>query len=196
MTDTQTITLDDVSLIVEDGALDGGFYLKAVSFLRDEAFWKNWAIRALLALAVGHILSGIIFFFAFNWNDLSSMAKFAVVGGGIATCLLAWFLTRLDSPAGQAFGIGATVLVGVMFAVLGQVYQTPAMIHTPFVFWAILTLPFALASRNLAHWAVWLVILTVAISQASKRLKTFRNAMTSPFLSYTPVTTEMILKRV
>jgi uncharacterized membrane protein len=132
--------------------------------LPSRAFWKVWAIRALLAIAVGHILSGIIFFFAFNWNDLSGMAKFAVVGGGILACLLAWIIARLDSPAGQAFGIGATVLVGVMFAVLGQVYQTPAMIHTPFVFWAILTLPFALASRNLAHWTVWLVILTVAIT--------------------------------
>ena len=31
-----------------------------------------------------------------------------------------------------------------------------------FCIWAILTLPFALASRNLAHWTVWLVILIVA----------------------------------
>ena len=164
MTDIHTISLDDVPLLIEQGALGESQYLKAAAFLRDNAFWKSWAIRALLALAAGHILSGIIFFFAFNWNDLSGLMKFAVVGGGIAACLLAWLVAKLDSPAGQAFGIGATVLVGVMFAVLGQVYQTPAMIHTPFVFWAILTFPFALASRNLAHWAVWLVILTVAIS--------------------------------
>ena len=158
------MTSEDVPLLIEGGALLPNQYLKALSVLRDGAFWKIWAIRALLAIAVGHILSGIIFFFAFNWNDLSGMAKFGVVGGGILTCLIAWIIVRFDRPAGQAFGIGATVLVGVMFAVLGQVYQTPAMIHTPFVFWAILTLPFALASRNLAHWTVWLVILTVAIT--------------------------------
>ena len=144
MTEPKTIDLDDVPVILEGGALDGSLYLKAVSFLRDESFWKSWAMRALFALAVGHILSGIIFFFAFNWNDMPGMLKFTVVGGGIITCLLAWVVARLDSPAGQAFGIGATVLVGVMFAVLGQVYQTPAMIHTPFVFWALLTLPFCL----------------------------------------------------
>ena len=164
MTDSLTVSLDDVPLIIERGTLSPGQYLKAVSFLRDGEFWTRWAIRALLAIAVGHILSGIIFFFAFNWNDLSGMAKFSIVGGGIAACLTAWVISKLDSPAGQAIGIGATVLVGVMFAVLGQVYQTPAMIHTPFLFWAILTLPFALASRNLAHWAVWLTILTVAIT--------------------------------
>lgn len=164
MTDSLTISLDDVPLIIESGTLPAHHYLKSISFLRDSSFWTRWAIRALLAIAVGHILSGIIFFFAFNWNDLSGMTKFAIVGGGIAACLAAWVISKLDSPAGQAFGIGATVLVGVMFAVLGQVYQTPAMIHTPFLFWAVLTLPFALASRNLAHWAVWLTILTVAIT--------------------------------
>ena len=164
LTDDLTVTLDDLPLLMERGAVPDRYYLKAVSFLRDRDFWIRWAVRALLAVAVGHILSGIIFFFAFNWNDLSGMTKFSIVGGGIFACLVAWTVSKLDSPVGQSFGIGATVLVGVMFAVLGQVYQTPAMIHTPFVFWAVLTLPFALASRNLAHWTVWLVILTVAIS--------------------------------
>ena len=121
--------MDDLPAVIERGAFTEFSYLKAVSFLRDERFWKQWAIRALMALAIGHILSGIIFFFAFNWNAFSGMMKFAVVGGGIAACLFAWILSKLDSPAGQAFGIGATVLVGVMFAVLGQVYQTPAMLH-------------------------------------------------------------------
>ena len=164
MSNSLTVSLDDVPALTEQGVLSSREYMKAVSFLRDGAFWKSWAVRALLAIAAGHLLSGIIFFFAFNWNDLSGMAKFAVVGAGIAASVAGWVITKLDSPLGQAFGISATVLVGVMFAVLGQVYQTPAMIHTPFVFWAALTLPFALASRNLAHWTVWLVIFTVAVS--------------------------------
>ena len=167
MTKVSTVSLNDISLIVEHGSLSSRQYLNAISLLRDGGFWKDWAIRALLAMSVGHILSGIIFFFAFNWSDISEMAKFAVVGGGILACLIAWIMAKLDSPMGKAFSIGATVLVGVMFAVLGQVYQTPAMIHTPFVFWAILTLPFALVSRNLAHWTVWLVILIIAITAYS-----------------------------
>jgi len=164
MTKPLTVSLDDVPPLIESGIVEGAQYMKAVSFLRDGEFWKRWAIRALFALAIGHMLSGIIFFFAYNWNDLSGMIKFAIVGGGIMACLVAWIIAKLDSPLGQAFGIGATVLVGVMFAVLGQVYQTPAMIHTPFVFWAALTLPFALASRNLAHWTVWIAIFTVAVT--------------------------------
>ena len=164
MTPPLTVSLDDVPLLIESGAVSNSHYMKAVSYLRDGDFWTRWAMRALLTIAAGHILSGIIFFFAFNWNSLAGMTKFAIVGGAILACLAGWVRAKLDSPLGQALGIGATVLVGVMFAVLGQVYQTPAMIHTPFVFWAILTLPFVLASRNLAHWTVWFTIFVVAIS--------------------------------
>lgn len=150
--------------LIQHGVLDDSAYMRALSFLRNAPLWQVWALNALLALAIGHVLSGIIFFFAFNWYDLAAMTKFAVVGGGIFASLIAWMIAGLDSPVGKSFGIAATVLVGVMFAVLGQVYQTPALIHTPFTFWALLTLPFALASRSLAHWAVWLVILSVAVS--------------------------------
>ena len=164
LTDSVTVSIDDLPNLIEGEVIEQSHYLKAISFLRDGAFWKRWAITALLALAVGHILSGVIFFFAFNWNGLGGMTKFAIVGAGIIASLSAWVLAKLDSPVGKACGVATTVLVGVMFAVFGQVYQTPAMIHTPFVFWAILTLPFALASRNLAHWTVWLAVLVVAIS--------------------------------
>jgi len=164
LTQIKSISLNDVPAVIESGTLPENLYLKAAGFLRDEGFWKIWAIGALLALAVGHILSGIIFFFAYNWDDMAAAMKFLVVGSGIAACLLAWVFAKLDRPAGQAFGIGATVLVGVLFAVLGQVYQTPAMLHTPFVLWAVLTLPFALISKNLAHWTVWFVILIVAVT--------------------------------
>ena len=164
MTNPRAVSLDDVPHLIENGAVEGRKYMRAVSFLRDGEIWKKWALGALFALAIGHILSGIIFFFAFNWNDLSGMMKFAIVGSGIFASLVGWVIAKLDNPIGQALGITATVLTGTMFAVLGQVYQTPAMIHTPFVFWALLTLPFALASRNLAHWTVWIVIFTVAIA--------------------------------
>ena len=134
LTKVSTVSRNAISLIVERGSLSSHQHLNAVSLLRDGGFWKDWAVRALLAMAVGHILSGIIFFFALNWSGLSEMAKFAVVGGGILACLIAWVIAKLDSPTGQAFAIGTTVLFGVMFYVSGQVFQTQAMIHTPFVF--------------------------------------------------------------
>ncbi len=163
---TQTLTsLDETVLpyLTKEGLVSSDRYLPTLDLFRDSIFWNSWALKALFALAIGHILAGIIFFFAHNWFDLSDLTKFAVVGGGIAISVLGWMALKLDSVVAQALGITATVLVGVMFAVFGQVYQTPALIHTPFVLWAFMTLPFVAMSRNLAHWAVWLVIAVVAV---------------------------------
>jgi len=107
-------------------------------------------------------LAGIIFFFAFNWNDLADLTKFGLVGAGFVLSILLWFSYKLDKPQAQAFGITATILIGVFLAVFGQVYQTPSSVHAPFVLWAVLALPFAIASKSRAHWAVWIIIAMVA----------------------------------
>lgn len=161
--DVASIDETHLPLLAEHGLIGEGRYLPALECFRDSSFWNGWAMKALFALATGHILAGIIFFFAHNWFGLPDLAKFGIVGGGIAISLLGWMALRLDGIMAQALGITATVLVGVMFAVFGQVYQTPALIHTPFVLWAFMTLPFAAMSRNVAHWAVWLVIAVVAV---------------------------------
>lgn len=155
------VTAGTVRGLVERGGLGGRSYLPALSFVRHDEDWTRWALLALLGLGAGHILTGIVFFFAYSWDDLSGALKFLIVQGGILGCVGAWIGFRYDKDA-QVFGIAATILVGVLFAVFGQVYQTPAMIHTPFTLWAILTLPFALASRSRAHWLVWIIIAAIA----------------------------------
>lgn len=170
--------------LVQSGKLPSENYLPALEAFRDANWWDNWALRALFALAVGHILAGVIFFFAHNWFGLADSLKFGLVGGGIGISVLLWIGLGLDSLAGKSFGIAATVLVGVMFAVFGQVYQTPSLLHTPFVLWAFMTLPFAAVSRNLAHWAVWLIIALVAM---------FAYAETGFYIAGHPLAADMLI---
>jgi uncharacterized membrane protein len=160
---TPPITTAILPHLIAQDKVEPTRYLAGLEAFRDDHFWDGWALKSLFALGVGHVLAGIIFFFAHNWFDFPDMAKFAIVGGGIAISALIWILLKLDSLVAQAFGIAATVLVGVMFAVFGQVYQTPALLHTPFVLWAFMTLPFAAVSRNLAHYTVWIIIAGVAM---------------------------------
>lgn len=162
MQSSTSIRRSDVGRLVETGKLSSAKYLGALDLFRDAKRWNDWVIKALFALGVGHILAGIICFFAFNWADLSADMKFGIVQGGIVLSVLLWLMLRLNTAAAQAFGISATVLTGVLLAVYGQVYQTPAAIYTPFILWAFLTLPFALASKSVPHWAVWLAIAVTA----------------------------------
>ena len=145
------------------GLVSARGYAAAVDAVRDEAFWARWGMRALLALGVGQFLAGVVFFFAYNWNDLSDIAKFAVVETALAIAVGGALLIRLDRVFGQMLLIAASVLTGVLLAVIGQMYQTGADAFELFVAWAALILPWTIISRHAAHWLLWLVVAETAL---------------------------------
>lgn len=153
----------EIDLLRRAGVLPAERYAMALALLRDAAFWARWARHALLALGLGHLLAGIVFFFAYNWAGLPDMAKFAVVEAGILLTALAALWRGADRLDGAAALIAATALTGVLLAVVGQVYQTGADPWQLFALWAALSFPWVLASKNAAHWLVWLVVLHLAI---------------------------------
>ena len=103
------------------GLVSARGYAAAVNAVRDEAFWARWGMRALLALGVGQFLAGVVFFFAYNWNDLSDIAKFSVVETALAIAVGGALLIGLDRVFGQMLLIAASVLTGVLLAVIGKV---------------------------------------------------------------------------
>jgi len=157
-------TLKDVNAIHGHGLLPGARYFAAASAVRDDAAWATWAARVILALGAGHLLAGILSFFAYDWADLSAFAKFATVEAGLVIALAGAWFAGIERAIGQVLLIAASILVGVLLAVIGQVYNTDADYYVLFVAWAVLILPWTLASRSAAHWVVWLVVLHLALS--------------------------------
>lgn len=164
------IGLAEVDRLRQAGLLPAARYLAAASAVRDGEAWQTWARRALLALGAGQVLAGIVFFFAWNWAELPAFAKFGIVEGGILLAAGAALVVGLDRWIGQALLLGASVLTGVLFAGIGQVYQTGADAWTLFAAWAVLTLPFVIASRAAAHWLVWLVVLYLALGLYAEQM--------------------------
>jgi uncharacterized membrane protein len=144
------------------GLVSARSYAAAVDAVRDEAFWARWGMRALLALGVGQFLAGVVFFFAYNWNDLSDIAKFAVIEVALTIAVGGALLVGLDRVFGQMLLIAASVLTGVLLAVIGQVYQTGADTFELFAAWTVLILPWTIISRHPVHWLLWLVVADVA----------------------------------
>jgi uncharacterized membrane protein len=157
------LRLDDLHRLRDAGLIPAGRFVEAAARLRDGRRWEAWGRRALLAAGLAHLLAGVIFFFAFNWADLTPMAKFALLGGGAGAAAVTAILARLDSPAGQGLLISASVLLGALLAVIGQVYQTGADTYELFAFWALLILPWVAASRSAAHWVLWLTVTGLAL---------------------------------
>jgi uncharacterized membrane protein len=147
-------------------ALDEAAYRRAVELARlrpDRADWLRYLDRFLTAVGALLIVAGVALFFAWNWADLHHMAKFALIQTGIVACvLLAWRL-RIDSTGGRASLFAAAFLVGILFAVFGQVYQTGADPYGLFMTWAILILPWVLVGRQSALWLLFLFLLNLTL---------------------------------
>ncbi len=161
---TKTLHAEEVDVLRRHGLIPAGQYLDAVYLCRDTEYWTRWALRALLALGVVHLLAGVIFFFAYNWDNLKPVTKLAILQGGIFVSVVAAIIAKLDRAAGQALLIGASVLTGTLLAVIGQIYQTGADNYELFAMWALLIAPWVIASRSAAHWFLWLIISCLAFS--------------------------------
>ena len=115
-------------------------------------------------VGLAQVLAGTIFFFAYNWAALPDLAKFALIEGAIALTALGALAVGLGRTLSRAMLVGASVLVGVLLAVVGQAYQTGADVYLLFMAWAVLILPWVIISRSAALWVVWFVIVKLAAS--------------------------------
>ena len=80
----------------------------------DKKQWNQFLSVFLLAVGVGFTVAGIIFFFAYNWDELPKFAKLGIVEVLlIASVLLATF-TRWNKLVKQILLTGATFLIGTL----------------------------------------------------------------------------------
>lgn len=126
--------------------------------------WSLWTSRFLSILGISLILSGIIYFFAFNWIKLPPIIKFGLIQTGILGCVIASFFYKSKLLWKQFSLLSAGVLVGVFLAIFGQIYQTGADSYNLFVMWTLLILPWVMISKFTIFWALWLIISNIALS--------------------------------
>src|SRR3954468_1571434 len=136
--------------------------LSLSSVFPSTANWQRFLDQLLLWLGALLLAAGVIFFFAYNWNDLGRFAKFALVEIPILGALIVLWRIGLESMAGKATLLAAALFVGALLALVGQTYQTGADTFELFAAWAVLILPWVLVGRLAALWLVWLGLLNLA----------------------------------
>ncbi|HEX8064549.1 MAG TPA: DUF2157 domain-containing protein [Allosphingosinicella sp.] len=149
----------DSRRVAPDRALDA---LRLAGMLPSPAEWRLFLGRLTLWLGTVALAAALIFFLAFNWDDLGRFAKFGLVEAAIAAGLLACWRFNLDSAPGKAVLLLLSLLTGALLALAGQVYQTGADTYELFVWWAALILPWVVVSRFSPLWLVWLGLLNLA----------------------------------
>ncbi|PID46689.1 MAG: hypothetical protein CSB47_02610 [Proteobacteria bacterium] len=126
--------------------------------------WWGFLDTLLLWLGALFIACGVVFFFAYNWDGLGRLTRFAIVEGLLLLALLAVWWLGLERIFGKVALMVAAVLVGVLLALVGQTYQTGADGYELFARWCVLILPWALVTRFAALWMLCLLLLNLAIA--------------------------------
>lgn len=132
--------------------------------------WSQFLSILLLATGIGFTVAGIIFFFAYNWSELPQWAKLGIVEVLLVTTVLLTIFTRWKLPVKQILLTGATFLIGTLFAVFGQIYQTGADAYDLFLGWTLFTLLWAVAIRFAPLWLIWIGLLCITIGLYNTQL--------------------------
>jgi uncharacterized membrane protein len=137
--------------------------LRASGVTPSPAEWRDFLEALTMWLGTMALAAAVIFFFAFNWDDLGRFAKFGLVESAIVAGLLACWWVGLDGAAGKAVLVLLSLLTGALLALAGQIYQTGADTWELFAWWSVLILPWVLLSRFSPLWLVWLALLNLAV---------------------------------
>ena len=126
--------------------------------------WRRFLDRLLLWLGTVGCASGVIFFLAYNWEDLGRFAKLGLVEVLVVAVLAFVWRLGLERPAGKAALLASALLVGALLALIGQIYQTGADTFELFTAWTIAILPWVVISRFPALWLGWIALVNLAVS--------------------------------
>ena len=125
--------------------------------------WRMFVDRLLLFSGALALAAAVIFFLAYNWDAMGRFAKFGLVEALIVIALAAYWRLGAERLAGKAALTVAALLVGALFALFGQTYQTGADPWQLFANWALMILPWVIIARLAALWIVWLALLNTAL---------------------------------
>ena len=121
--------------------------------------WHWYFRKHCLVLGWLLVISGVVFFGAYNWSGLSRFAKFGILEVLIVAGFCSALMRKVNSLVGETLLVSSAVLVGVLLAVFGQVYQTGADSFKLFLAWSLLILPWCVGGRSNALWFLeWLLV--------------------------------------
>jgi uncharacterized membrane protein len=136
----------------------------------DKDAWQKFFQLLFIALGVGFMVSGIVFFFAYNWADLHKFAKIGMAEGLIIVTTIFVLLPKFNINIRNIILTGAAVLVGVLFAVYGQIYQTGANAYDFFLGWTVFVTLWVVISNFAPLWLLYMVLINTTFILYSQQV--------------------------
>jgi len=137
-------------------------FRKANLFPSEKA-WLWISSRFFMGGGLLLVLSGIIYFFAFNWNDLHKFAKLGIVEGAIILISLLILLVKMSDFVRKLGITAVSVLVGVASAVFGQIYQTGADAYDFFLGWTLFVTVWVILASFPILWLFYIALVNITV---------------------------------
>ena len=147
-------------LIPEDKIPDA---LRISKLTPDKTAWFSFLDRFLLVVGAVLLVSALTFFIAYNWTEMSRLAKFALVEVCIVLAVFAYWKVGTQQLSAKIALLTASLLLGVLLALYGQTYQTGADPWQLFFNWALLILPWVFIAQFHVLWMVFLFLLNLSL---------------------------------
>lgn len=152
--------------LAQEGLLDLRAFersLKIIGHTPNASSWNRFLNLLLLVLGAGFTVSGIYFFFAYNWADMHRFVKLGIVEVLILLVVGTAFIRTLDSLVGKITLTAAGLFIGALLAVFGQVYQTGADSYRLFLAWVVLMAAWVFISRFTPMWFIWILLINTSL---------------------------------
>lgn len=137
--------------------------LKATRVIPDSKNWRMFIDRLLLYIGGLALAFAVMFFIAYNWDDIGRFSKFGMVEVIIVLATIAYCRFGKDTAASKVSLLVASICVGVLLALYSQTYQTGADPWQLFFNWALFIIPWAIIGRFPVIWVLWAALINVSI---------------------------------
>ncbi|MDQ7734161.1 DUF2157 domain-containing protein [Halomonas sp. SpR1] len=152
--------------LIERGAIPPEQVTRAVQAAGLPPSPRAWAVfidRLLLWLGGLALAFAVLFFVAYNWAEMGRWLRFGMVQAVMVLAVGIAVWSKATPMVKRVALTAASLLVGVLLALFGQVYQTGADTWQLFFTWAVLTLPWVWVARYELLWVLWLGLLNLTI---------------------------------
>lgn len=136
----------------------------------NKASWQKFLSLFFMSLGIGFTTAGIIFFFAYNWAGLHKFFKIGLIEGLILITILTVAFSKIGLVVKNILLTGASILVGVLFAVFGQIYQTGANAYDFFLGWTMFIALWVAISNFAPLWLVFITLINTTLILYSEQV--------------------------
>ena len=157
------ITQEDLQIITRNSSINQADIQRVLTekIYHKKKDWQQFLALFFMSLGVGLSVVGIVFFFAYNWDDLHKFTKLGIIEILIVALTLIAVFAKIKPIFKNILLTGASMLVGVLFAVFGQIYQTGANAYDFFLGWTMAVALWVLISNFAVLWLLFLVLINV-----------------------------------